>query len=278
MEFRDSHPSDQELVLAADGELSTGRVERLRNHLAGCWECRVRAQELEQAIAAFVHLHRRDLDPQLPPVSGRRALLKAQLDELASSESPVPRYWPRYWLQHWLGGTAWRGRLTWLAAGACILLLVSLTILHPWRSRSRPTMHASFVPMSFPATTLTPGVARLATREQVCGSNPGKNRNVSVALRRRVFERYGIPSADPKAYEVDYLITPALGGVDDIGNLWPQSYSSTVWNARVKDALEDRLHDLVCRGDLDLATAQREISTDWIGAYKKYFGTDSPVR
>jgi hypothetical protein len=76
---------------------------------------------------------------------------------------------------------------------------------------------------------------------------------------------------------VDYLITPALGGSEDIRNLWPQSYSATIWNARVKDALEDRLHDLVCSGDLDLATAQQEISTDWIAAYKKYFHTDRPI-
>jgi len=55
----------------------------------------------------------------------------------------------------------------------------------------------------------------------------------------------GMPDADPKAYEVDYLITPALGGADDIGNLWPQSYSATIWNARVKDALEDRLQELI---------------------------------
>ncbi|MBS1859944.1 MAG: HNH endonuclease [Acidobacteria bacterium] len=123
---------------------------------------------------------------------------------------------------------------------------------------------------------MTPGVARAASRDQLCQANPGKNRDVPVALRRKVFAMYGIPDADPKAYEVDYLITPALGGSDDIANLWPQSYSSTVWNARVKDELEDRLRDLVCRGDLDLSTAQREIATDWIAAYKKYFRTQSP--
>jgi hypothetical protein len=100
---------------------------------------------------------------------------------------------------------------------------------------------------------------------------------VPVALQRRVFQEYGISSARPDAYEIDYLITPALGGADDIRNLWPQSYSSTVWNARVKDALEDRLKDLVCAGDVDLAEAQREIASDWIAAYKKYFHTDRPL-
>ena len=49
---------------------------------------------------------------------------------------------------------------------------------------------------------------------------------------------------------MDYLITPALGGADDIHNLWPESSSATVWNAQVKDALEDHLRNLVCDGDL----------------------------
>ena len=41
--------------------------------------------------------------------------------------------------------------------------------------------------------------------------------------------------------------------------------------------LEDRLHDMVCQGKLDLATAQRDISADWIAAYRKYFHVKEPV-
>lgn len=98
-----------------------------------------------------------------------------------------------------------------------------------------------------------------------------------VALQRAVFQEYGISGADPRAYEVDYLITPGLGGADDIHNLWPHSYSSTIWNARVKDALESRLRDMVCDGSLDLSAAQREIAENWIAAYKKYFHTEEPL-
>ena len=98
-----------------------------------------------------------------------------------------------------------------------------------------------------------------------------------AALRRAVFQEYGLQGADPRAYEVDYLVTPALGGAEDIHNLWPHSYAATEWNARVKDALEDRLRDLVCDGSLDLAEAQREIAGNWIAAYKKYFQTDKPL-
>jgi hypothetical protein len=33
----------------------------------------------------------------------------------------------------------------------------------------------------------------------------------------------------------------------------------------------------VCSGNLDLRTAQRDIATDWIAAYKKYFHSESPI-
>ena len=46
---------------------------------------------------------------------------------------------------------------------------------------------------------------------------------------------------------------------------------------RSKDALEDRLNELVCQGQLDPATAQRDIADNWIAAYKKYFHTNRPM-
>ena len=50
-----------------------------------------------------------------------------------------------------------------------------------------------------------------------------------------------------------------------------------MWNARVKDALEDRLREMVCEGSLDLMEAQQEIAVNWIAAYKKYFHTETPL-
>jgi hypothetical protein len=55
------------------------------------------------------------------------------------------------------------------------------------------------------------------------------------------------------------------------------SCSLLMANARVKHELEDRLHEMVCNGELDLSTAERVISTEWIVAYKKYFHTDRPL-
>jgi hypothetical protein len=65
---------------------------------------------------------------------------------------------------------------------------------------------------------------------------------------------------------------PSLGGSNDIKNLWPQSLDDTKpWNAKLKDRLERRLHQLVCVDPaLSLHSAQEAIASDWIAAYLKY--------
>ena len=45
----------------------------------------------------------------------------------------------------------------------------------------------------------------------------------------------------------------------------------------MKDALERKLHRLVCAGELDLKTAQQEIASNWIEAYQKYIAKSPPA-
>lgn len=268
MRNRDTHLSDEELLRAADGELSAARAAEIEPHLAACGRCLVRQREMQSAAADFLRVHRQTVEPLLPPAAAPRALLQARLAGLAAQ--PTGRH---SWLQTFLvGAQAW-GTQAWRAAAVGALLLIgAVGILslyqRRWSGESRPAY--------VPSRRLTPGAARAVDREELCNSELPKNQAVPAEMQRRVFQVYGIGNADPRAYEVDYLITPALGGADDIRNLWPQPYVSTAWNARVKDALEDRLRDMVCRGQLDLADAQRDISTDWIAAYKKYFQTNDP--
>jgi hypothetical protein len=100
---------------------------------------------------------------------------------------------------------------------------------------------------------------------------------IPAKLQQLVFEQYGIDGASPDAFEVDYLITPDLGGASSERNLWPEPYHNTVWNARVKDELEVHLKNLVCSGKLDISTAQRDLAGNWVAAYKKYFRTNTPL-
>jgi hypothetical protein len=142
-----------------------------------------------------------------------------------------------------------------------------LLVQHP--SMSRPNSAAiSFEPEVVPNRSLTPGAVRQVAVSDVCAmAHEEVVTAVPASLRQVVFQEYGIANAHADNYEIDYLIAPGLGGVKDIHNLWPEPNASPVWNSHVKDALEERLHQLVCSGTLDLPTAQREIATDWIAAY-----------
>lgn len=128
-----------------------------------------------------------------------------------------------------------------------------------------------------PNPLLTPGDVLAVAERDICVPGYSKKiRNVPKAVKQEVFRRYAILNPQKGQYEVDHLVPLAIGGSNSIKNLFPQAYQGT-WNARIKDALENRLHRLVCSGKVNLSLVQKEIATDWIGAYKKYFKTDLPV-
>jgi hypothetical protein len=255
------HLSDQDLILSADGELPARRRAEVTAHLETCWSCRERMQSLHDTINEYVRARNHELSGQLPPAAGPRALLRARLAEAASS--PAPSSFRGMNLPGFSPPMASLGRLA--AAGAA-LLTVFLAILAIFQSTVKAQEPK-------PRLAITPGEVRQITLREVCLYPAAEviSRDIPEDMRRRVFSLYGIKSSQAEQFEVDYLITPDLGGTESIRNLWPQPYSAR-WNARVKDKLEQRLHELVCDRKLDIATAQHDIAVDWIGAYRKYVG------
>lgn len=250
------HPSDQDLLLWADGELSWRRAAGVGRHLSACWACRARMADLEQSIAAFVHQYQREVDVRIPPVEGPRALLNARMAERAASSGT--------------GLSIFQIRAA--AAVAALCLLTGIAIGVAQREHARGGIS------TVPNASLTPGATTPIRVQDVCAANFSANDPaVPDPLKREELKEYGLNGASENAYEIDYLVTPQLGGAANIRNLWPEPSLNTVWNARVKDALEDRLHDLVCSGQVDLGTAQHEISQNWVAAYKKYFRTNEPL-
>jgi hypothetical protein len=103
----------------------------------------------------------------------------------------------------------------------------------------------------------TPGTSfSTVTARQVCTPGYSKGvRDVSEALKRKVYLAYGIRRHAPGAYEVDHLVSLELGGNNSQRNLWPERQPG----ARGKDRLENSLHARLCAGDISLRKAEAEI-------------------
>lgn len=263
MIYKDSHLPDADLLLAADGELPAQREREVRRHLKMCWTCRSRMAKLERTITEFADGYHGLLDRRLPPGDAAKALLRSRLGEaLPPSRFGSPFLARRFF--HW----------KWPVLAACAFWAVFAAGTY--------LRHAGIVSRletgTVPNPGLTPGEIIPVSKSEVCQVNSqASDRQVPEALQQAVFAEYGIKGLPRNAYEVDFLITPELGGSASIRNLWPEPYFSRSWNAHAKDALEERLHKLVCNGELDLSTAQREIATNWVGAYKKYVRPSNPM-
>jgi hypothetical protein len=64
---------------------------------------------------------------------------------------------------------------------------------------------------------------------------------------------------------------PELGGSNDIANLFPEKRDVSP-GYKVKDKLENHLHDLVCDGKLTLSSVRRRIASNWQTLYESVFG------
>lgn len=163
-----------------------------------------------------------------------------------------------------------------VAAVVLIAVIVTRPRPKPGSPPASPDVATATVPAPsdlpfLPDAGRTPGATLPVTARDICVSGYTKKvRNVPSALKRHVYESYGIARHRPGEYEVDHLISLELGGSNAERNLWPQPYGTRPWNARVKDRLENELHRRVCDGELDLASAQRAIAGNWIAAYREY--------
>ena len=137
-----------------------------------------------------------------------------------------------------------------------------------------PTADPAPAGVALPNPRLTPGeVFPNAGVGQICTSGYSSSvRHVEHQQYIDVYAAYGVPYPEPSGtYELDHLIPLELGGDNSDANLWPEP-ASPVPGFHQKDDLENRMHDLVCAGQLDLHEAQREIASNWFAAYVRYVG------
>lgn len=133
-----------------------------------------------------------------------------------------------------------------------------------------------------PLSAVTPGATNPAVtqaniQQTICKANytatirPPASYTTKLKISQLAGAYKAFTDKAPASYEEDHLISLEIGGnPTDPKNLWPQPYAGT--GARIKDQVENKLHDLVCAGKLPLADAQKAISTNWYATYQKYVG------
>jgi hypothetical protein len=82
--FLRNHLTDEAILLALDGELSTKEAAEVDTHVQSCWSCRGRKQATEQSIADLVDYQNTTTAPYLPPPPDKRDVFLRRLDMLAA--------------------------------------------------------------------------------------------------------------------------------------------------------------------------------------------------
>ena len=261
-----AHLRDDVLQRFTDHELDARRQKTVEAHLADCRVCRERLARLS-AVADLFEVSDRSTDDDAEWLERAKDRLRHDLKRAAPSSRPL-------WIGHAGTATTAIGLASAAAAVFAAVLYLRAPALGPLVPPTpTPVTDAAMLPI----VSLTPGATWDVTVEELCAAKAREQRPVSDAVRASVLHDYGMDRVPPAEYELDYLVTPDLGGAPDAKNLWPQRYGSTTWNPQVKDQLEHRLSHMVCAGTVALVTAQRDLATNWISAYRKYFKSDVPL-
>src|ERR1700733_4594385 len=148
------HLSDEDLLLAADGELSSSHApsshaRRIRAHLAGCARCRAQLREMEKGAADFARAHRENLGSRISSAEGPRALLRIRMAEM--SQSSRSGFWQRLARR--------TPQLGWAAAAVVISIGIraGMVAFSPAAPHKDAGQAVAFDPGLVPNRNLTPG-------------------------------------------------------------------------------------------------------------------------
>ena len=94
--------------------------------------------------------------------------------------------------------------------------------------------------------------------------------NFTNGVKQKLVKRAGYPESEVYKYKLDYVVPVALGGhprkLENFELIRREGPSIS----KRKNGIEEKLQCLVCAGELSLADAQHEASTDWEAAYQRY--------
>jgi hypothetical protein len=237
-----AHLSDENLCKLLDDELSSVRDVRARAHLANCWQCRVRFEQLEKAAHQVVEYRNFHVLPRLPLDPKGRDSFLVKLDRLMDESSSTP--WSLRFLSgiHSLSVT----KMNPLIASFAVVMLAMVMLFVIWQR--------GVVPVS---------AAELLDRAEVWDTNPIKAggpgvvyQRVRIATPHRTIERDLFRNAQrgrhPKAERVSAEMAPLKAKLELAGVSWEEPLSAVSykdWRDR-----QELVNDEVSRSGKNLLT------------------------
>jgi hypothetical protein len=237
-----AHLSDENLCKLLDDELSSIRDVRARAHLANCWQCRVRFEQLEKAAHQVVEYRNFHVLPRLPLDPKRRDSFLVKLDRLMDEASSTP--WSLRFLSeiHSLSVT----KMNSFIASFAVVMFAVVMLFVIWQR--------AVVPVS---------AAELLDRAEVWDTNPIKAGGPGVVYQRvrittphRTIERDLFRNAQrgrhPKAEPVSAEMAPLKAKLELAGVSWEEPLSAVSykdWRDR-----QELVNDEVSRSGKNLLT------------------------
>src|SRR6202021_3534694 len=90
MRLVEGHPSEDQLLLTLEGEVATEEAARIQQHVAGCWSCKARYEEMQRGILAFVEYREKLYLPALAPPSTNSSGFRLRLRAMTNEVAPAP--------------------------------------------------------------------------------------------------------------------------------------------------------------------------------------------
>jgi hypothetical protein len=126
----------------------------------------------------------------------------------------------------------------------------------------------------FDRGAFNPDVRQETSGQTICV--PGYTKTVQPptyftdGVRQMLLKRAGRDRAEAFEYKLDYIVPVALGGHPRNLENFELRRRYGARSTKLKNGIEAKLRCLVCSGEVTLADAQREVSTDWQAAYQRY--------
>jgi len=137
----------------------------------------------------------------------------------------------------------------------------------PFRTAAEDPKDGPCIQTTHGCIALNPDVDEDTIDRTICKSGYTKSVRPATSytngVKKKLMREAGIDAARIGDYELDHIVPLTLGGHPrKLSNLMLQQWDGE-HGAKRKDLLEERLHQIVCHGRLDLTDAQVCIAQDW---------------